>query len=88
MSYQYENEVTTAFDFVIFYTKMWKMYCDKVCTKLSLKKYIATARFLSEIEMMAYDFTKSVLVDAEVMSYKPSLIVAALITISIELSLK
>ena len=64
---------------------MWKMYCDKVCTK---KKYIATARFLSEIEMIAYDFSKSVLVDTEAMSYKPSLIVAALITISIELSLK
>lgn len=38
--------------------------------------------------MIAYDFSKSVLVDTEVMSYKPSLIVAALITISIELSLK
>lgn len=40
------------------------------------------------MESAAYDFTKSVLIDAECMKYKSSLVVAAIISISIEIIMK
>ena len=39
---------------------------------------------MSEIEAMVYDFIKSILIDAEVLRFKPSSIVVATISASFE----
>lgn len=43
--------------------------------------------FLSEVEAAAYDFSKSVLIDADSMRFKPCVLVAGLFSLSIELHL-
>jgi hypothetical protein len=50
--------------------------------------FISTHQFLCDVETACYDFTKSVLIDAEVLKYKPSIIVPALITSTLEIALK
>ena len=43
---------------------------------------------MCDVETACYDFTKSVLIDAEVLKYKPSIIVPALITSTLEIALR
>jgi len=49
---------------------------------------LSTYKFVCEIEQAAYDFTKSVLIDAECMKFKASIVVAAIISATIEIQLK
>jgi hypothetical protein len=42
---------------------------------------------MSDIEAMVYDFIKSILIDAEVLKFKPGLIVVATISASFEVFL-
>jgi|TARA_B110001450_G_scaffold251445_2_gene271579 hypothetical protein len=49
---------------------------------------LSTYKFVCEVESAAYDFTKSLLIDAEALKYKSSMMVAAVISISIEIILK
>ena len=44
--------------------------------------------FFSELETQSYDFLKSVIIDAELLKYKPSLLCCSVICASIELRLK
>ena len=46
--------------------------------------YEQVYQFMSEIEAVVYDFIKSILIDAEVLRFKPSLIVVATISASFE----
>ncbi len=46
---------------------------------------MTTYRFICEVETLTYDFTKSLLIDAAMLKYKPSLTVAALISASLEI---
>mmetsp|Transcript_34768 Transcript_34768/g.53391 ORF Transcript_34768/g.53391 Transcript_34768/m.53391 type:complete len:105 (+) Transcript_34768:634-948(+) len=39
---------------------------------------------MCEIESTAYDFTKSLLIDSEAMKFRPSVMVAAIITVTLE----
>ena len=43
---------------------------------------------MCEIESTAYDFTKSILVDSEAMKFKASIVVAAIISVTLEIYLK
>jgi len=43
--------------------------------------------FMSDIEALVYDFIKSILIDAEVLKFKPGLIVVATISASFEVFL-
>ena len=43
--------------------------------------------FMSEIEATVYDYTKCILIDAECLKYKPSMIVSAVISITMEVYL-
>ena len=83
----YENEVSSLFDYVMLYIKIWKMSCQ---LKMAEKKnwLISTYRFLCDIETEVYDISKSVLIDAESMKFKPSIIIAAVVTATIEMYLK
>ena len=42
---------------------------------------------MSEIEAVVYDYTKSVLIDAEMMRFKPSVIVCSIISVTLEVYL-
>lgn len=52
------------------------------------KWLVSTYRFLCDVETSTYDLSKSVLIDAESLKHKPSIIVAALVTVAIELNLQ
>ena len=75
------------FDFVMLYMKIWKLGCQ---SKIAVKNnwYLSTYKFVCEVESAAYDFTKSLLIDAESLKYKSSMLVAAVISISIEIIFK
>ena len=47
--------------------------------------YEIVYQFVCDIESLVYDLAKSVLIDASTLKYKPSLIVAALFSISLDL---
>ena len=86
-SIKYENEVATMFEFIMFFAKSWKIACQD---KLKLKNGAHLEQiyaFLSEVEAAAYDFTKSVMIDADSMRFKPCVLVASLMSVSIELHL-
>lgn len=80
----YENEVTTMFDYIMLYMKIWKVACQ---TKIGAKHhhYVSTYKFICEVESTAYDFTKSLLIDAESLKHKSSIMVAAIVSVSIEI---
>ena len=43
---------------------------------------------MCEVESAAYDFTKSLLVDPEILQYKASLVVASIISTALEIYLR
>lgn len=47
------------------------------------RQYEQTYNFMSEIEAAVYDYTKSILIDAESMRFKPSLIVCGVISVTL-----
>ena len=87
MSINYENEVATMFEFIMFYAKSWKIACQEKLSLESGNHLEAIYSFLSEVEAAAYDFSKSVLIDADSMRFKPCVLVAGLFSTTIELHL-
>lgn len=83
----YENEVSTHFEFVLLYIKIWKMGCQRLI-KNKDEMFISTYKFMCEVESAAYDFTKSLIIDAEILKYKSSLVVAAIISVTLEIYFK
>ena len=83
----FENEVSTHFEFVLLYIKIWKMGCQKHI-KNKNEMFMSTYKFMCEVESAAYDFTKSLITDPEILTYKPSLVVAAIISVTLEIYLK
>ena len=84
---RYENEVSTLFDFVMLYMKIWKLACQRRINDKN-RFYSSTYKFICDVETVTYDYTKSVLIDSESTKYKPSIIVASLVCVAIEVSLK
>lgn len=88
---EYENEVATYFDFVMYYIRLWKLCCHNEMKRLipyscytCLK---ASYEMLPMVEQICYDLSKSVLIDCELMCFRPSVVICALFTQSIELYL-
>jgi hypothetical protein len=83
-----ENEVSTSFDFIMYYMKLWKMttqeHFQSKREPLSENLY----DWLSEIEGLAYDLTKSLLIDVRSLKFAQSISVCSLITVSIFLNSK
>mmetsp|Transcript_23989 Transcript_23989/g.36838 ORF Transcript_23989/g.36838 Transcript_23989/m.36838 type:complete len:258 (-) Transcript_23989:375-1148(-) len=71
---EYQNEVSTLFEYVMFYSKMWKIRSQQSSSRL----YMIVYNFLCEVETAVYDLTKSILIDAELSQYKLSLVVVSL----------
>ena len=63
----YENEVSTLFEFLLYYVKIWKLKCQHYFTVNKLKVYEVVYNFICEVEQVAYDLAKSVLIDSEVL---------------------
>jgi hypothetical protein len=49
------------------------------------KYYEQTYMFMTDLEALVYDYTKSILIDAEALKFKPSIIVCGVISISFEI---
>jgi len=88
----YENETATLFDFIMHFTKVWKI---ELMHSIRSKHIIPTSEFyehtyefMSEVEALTYDFCKSILIDAELQKFKPSLLVVSTLTISIDLMIR
>ena len=83
----YELETSTLFDIVMYFIKIWKITCQDRF-KLASEPYLDDIyNFFSEIETIVYDFSKSVLIDANCLQYKGSIVVCGLISVAIELYL-
>ena len=81
----YVNESATMFEFLMLYIKIWKIACyDRVIEKHQVS-YEIIYNFMCDLESMVYDLSKSVLIDASTLKYKGSLIVASLISVSLDL---
>jgi hypothetical protein len=83
----YENDFVTLFDYLMIYIKIWKINCQLLIKDPTLW-FLSTHQFLCDVETACYDFTKSVLIDSESLKFKPSIIVPALITCTLEISLR
>ena len=82
----YENEVSLHFDFVITLMKLWR---HRVHDAVPRGQHMtATYRIICEVETAVYDFSKSVLADLECFRYRPSLIIAGLISATLEMCFK
>ena len=85
---KYETEVSTLFDFVMYYIKIWKISCQDRFREASQPYLDDVYNFFGEIEALAYDLSKSVLIDAHSLQFKGSIIVCSLISVSIELYIR
>lgn len=84
-SLKYINESATIFEFLMVYVKIWKIACyDRIMEKYAVT-YEVIYTFMCDIESMVYDLAKSVLIDASMFKYKGSLIIAGLVTVSLDL---
>ena len=81
-----ETNSATLFDFVILFTRMLKVSVE--ASLPDWQKLESTYVFLKTVETNTYDLSKSVLVDAAIQHFRPSLIAASLLSCAIELSLK
>jgi hypothetical protein len=79
-----EIEVPTLFEIVMIYSKLWKIGCQKQIKNW----YLSTHKFLCEVESAAYDFSKSLLIDAHCLKMKPTILIAAVFSASIEIALR
>jgi hypothetical protein len=84
----YENEVSTLFDFLMLFSKIWKIDCQKTFVHNQIKPCASTYRFLNDIENMVYDLSKSVLTDITFSKYSLAVVVSALYTVALETQLK
>lgn len=83
----YVNEVPTMFDFIMIFLKMWKLGCQ-AAIKNESEFYLGTYNFLCSVEAVCYDYTKSVLIDGNLLKYSPSILVSSLVSGSIEVVLR
>ena len=83
---KYENEVSLLFDFMMTFVKIWKLGVIKA---LPEKQHIkSTYDFMCHVETVAYDFTKSLLVDAESLKYCQSLLISGIVSASLEIAIR
>ena len=76
----HENECSTLFDFVMYYIRLLKLECQNQIQEPVLDSLY---EWISVIEGLAYDFSKSLLIDVHSLQFNLSITVASLITVSI-----
>ena len=86
-SINHENEVSTMFDFLLYYIKVWKLKTQEALKRNNASFFSFTYDFICDIEATAYDFTKSLLIDADIHEFNNSITVLSIISISIDIFL-
>ena len=76
------------FDFIMFYSKIWKIKCEDCLKHIKEPLCEEVYNFLTEAESIVYDYSKSILIDAQLMRYLPSIVICAVITASLEILIK
>jgi hypothetical protein len=88
---EHENEIATMFDMLMWYMKAWKYQCQLEFNRLKPAQdkpcFESTYTFFSEVEAIVYDYTKSMLIDCETLNYRSSVLMASVISASIEVYL-
>ena len=70
----YEVEAPTGLDFIMLYVRFIKLEFQKTADCLK-----ETSHFLFEMQTIAYDYFKSITIDASMLKYRPSVIASACI---------
>lgn len=86
-SVNHENEVSTMFDFLLYYMKIWKQKTQEVLKRDYCSIFPFIYDFICDVEATAYDLTKSLLIDAESHEFNNSITVISIISVSIDLFL-
>lgn len=81
---EFENEVSTYFDFLLFYIKVWKVTCNEKFAEKGLQCSDDVYDFLCDVESMVYDYSKSITTDVGLSQFSPSLVIASAISASLE----
>lgn len=68
---QFENESPSILDFLMFYLRLIK---HKLQTTINSTEQ--TSDFLIDVQTIAYDFCKSIIIDASMLKYRPSVLAA------------
>jgi hypothetical protein len=72
--------------------KAWKHKCEVEFRKIKQDRdqpcFDQIYQFFCSIESIAYDFCKAIMIDCECLAFKPSILMASVISITIELYLK
>ena len=80
LAINYEVEAPTGLDFIMLYVRMIKMEFQQVTDCLT-----STSQFFFDVNTIAYDFFKSLIIDASMLKYRPSVIAAACICLGFQL---
>lgn len=78
--------MSTLFDFLMFYIKLWKIETQSCLTSKNNKEQLPLENlynWICEIEGLAYDLSKSLLIDLRCLRFPASLSVCSLITVAI-----
>lgn len=79
----YENECPSALDFLMFYIRCVKKYIQQDASMGSYQTELNL--FLQEVQTISYDLTKSLIVDASLMKYKPSILANTVLFLGMQL---
>ena len=80
LAINYEVEAPTGLDFIMLYVRLIKMEFQKAADCLT-----CTSQFLFDMQTIAYDYFKSITIDASMLKYRPSVIAAACICLGFQI---
>ena len=72
----YENEAPTTLDFLMFYLRFLKLRFQ-----VSMEYKLEIDVFLQDLQTIAYDLSKSLMIDASLLKYKPSILSITLVNL-------
>ena len=78
---QFENESPSVLDFLMFYIRMIKQRVQASVNCLEV-----TSDFLLDVQTIAYDLCKSIIIDASMLKYRPSVLAAVTVFLGFQLN--
>lgn len=78
---QFENESPSSLDFLMFYIRMIKQR-----VQASINCLESTSDFLIDVQTIAYDLCKSIIIDASMLKYRPSVLAAVTVFLGFQLN--
>ena len=80
LAINYEVEAPTGLDFIMLYVRLIKLEFEKATNCIT-----QTSQFLFDVQTIAYDYFKSITIDASILKYRPSVIAATCINLGFQL---